>query len=113
MTNSIGPAITSFAGRAACRWSGIGLSWTQQLEHPALANCQRPRAASFYSTQMNAAIKLAHTLIGQPIPPELPPVPGQSPEEPEPGTPPRPHEPLPFEPAPPDPEPSTVTAPKA
>ena len=61
---------------------------------------------------MNTANKPIRMMIGQPIPPELPPVPF-GPEEPQPGTPPRPPEPAPFEPAPPDPEPSTVPAPKA
>ncbi|MDO8449027.1 MAG: hypothetical protein Q7T10_09505 [Rhodoferax sp.] len=62
---------------------------------------------------MHSTITQSISLSGQPIPPELPPVPFQVPPEDEPGTPPRPHEPAPFEPALPDPEPSTVIAPKA
>ncbi|MDO9198705.1 hypothetical protein [Rhodoferax sp.] len=62
---------------------------------------------------MHSTTTQSISLSGQPIPPELPPVPFQVPPEDEPGTPPRPHEPAPFEPALPDPEPSTVIAPKA
>jgi|GEM_PF-1316841 len=50
---------------------------------------------------------------GQPIPPELPPVPFGTPPEQEPDAPPHPPEPAPFEPPLPDTEPSTVPAPKA
>ena len=62
---------------------------------------------------MNSLNIKASTLGGQPIPPELPPVPFPVPPEQEPGSPPRPPEPAPFEPALPDPEPSIVVAPRA
>ena len=86
---------------------------TQQLEQSVFANCQSLRGGGFYSTWMNSVNQQFAMRSGQPIPPELPPVPGQAPAEQEPGMPPRPPEPAPFEPAPPDPEPSTVPAPKA
>lgn len=89
------------------------LTLDRGVEALVFANCQRTRSSGIYSERMNSVDQPTSMRIGQPIPPELPPAPGQAPAEQEPGMPPRPPEPAPFEPAPPNPEPSTVPAPKA
>ena len=80
----------------------------------ALANCQTvERAKRLIGRRMKAMNNKHVHVSGQPIPPELPPVPIGAPPEQEPEAPPHPPEPAPFERPLPDTEPSTVPPPKA